>query len=100
MIKTRNCLEHHNGIVGGRDVDGDTGILTLSLPRMEVFFIHDGVETEQRFEKDTEILVKRLTTDKISFTIDEFKVIAFACWCFAQDLVSKLPQLPAAKPIA
>jgi hypothetical protein len=98
-----------HGIVGERDVDKDTGVLLLSLPRMKVFFMHDAVETElvagQSFEKDTEILMKRVTTetrykldDKNSFSLDEDKVIAFGCWCFAQDLVSKLPHLPAAKP--
>ncbi len=111
LNKTRNCLEHRHGVVGERDIDRDTGILTLSLPRMKVFFMCDGVETElaigQSFEKDTEILMKRVTTethyklgDKIAFSVDEFKTIGFGCWCFAQDLVSKLPQLPAAKPSA
>jgi hypothetical protein len=34
----------------------------------------------------------------MAITVDEFKRIAFACWFFVQDLVSKLPQDPAAKP--
>lgn len=48
--------------------------------------MHDGVETEltrgQRIDKDTEILMKRVTTEtryklgaKISFSVDEFKVL-------------------------
>jgi len=109
LNKTRNCLEHRHGIVGDRDVDKDTGVLVLALPRMKVFFVKDGVETEiaigQVFEKDTKIFMKRVTSEvsykvgeKISFTVDEFKTIAFACWMFVQDLVSKLPQVPATKP--
>jgi hypothetical protein len=105
LNKTRNCLEHRQGVVGQRDVDHNAGVLTLSLPRMKIFFMEDGTETElatgQVFEKDTEILVKRVTDqrtyklgDKISFSIDEFKAIGFACLLFAQDLGSKLPKLP------
>lgn len=108
LIKTRNCLEHRHGIIGDRDVEKDTGTLTLSLPRMKVLFLEDGAETElavgQQFGKDTEIFMKRVTTetrynlgDKITFSADEFKIIAFGCWCFVQDLVGKLPKLPSAK---
>jgi hypothetical protein len=110
LQKARNCLEHRNGIVGERDVDKNTDHLTLALPWMKIFYMKDGVETElaigDRFEKDTEILMspKRVTEldrfklgDRISFTPEKFERIAYACWLFAQELGSKLPQLPPAK---
>jgi hypothetical protein len=102
LNKTRNCLEHRNGVVGDPDVDKNTGTLDLALPRMKVFFEDDGKEIElakgQYFAKDTQVLMKRVTEntvykigEEINFTVEEFNRIAFACWMFASDLGKKLP---------
>jgi hypothetical protein len=102
LNKVRNCLEHRDGVVGAPDLQGSEALM-LSLPRMMIFYLKDGAEVElargDRFEKDTEVLVKRTikkshygSGDRISFTGDEFRDISMACWFFAQDLASKLPR--------
>jgi hypothetical protein len=107
LNKTRNCLEHRNGVVGDPDVDKSTRTLNLALPRMKVFFVQDREEIElargQYFERDTQILMKRVTEetvykigDEINFTVEEFNRIGFACWMFTNDLGSKLPVTSAA----
>jgi hypothetical protein len=46
LQKVRNCLEHRDGVVGGKDVDPDTKVLRLALPRLKLFYETDGKEIE------------------------------------------------------
>ncbi len=41
-----NCLEHHGGRVGTKDVDPVTGIHTLSFPRLQTFYKRGDEEVE------------------------------------------------------
>lgn len=110
--KVRNCLEHRAGTVGAEDVD-QTGHLTLTLPRLKMFYVNpagDEIELAAGVIIDThehtgmaEILMKRENRarpyalgEKITFDSAEFSEIAFACNMFASDLAAKLPTLPPA----
>ena len=112
--QVRNCLEHRAGTVGAVDVD-QTGHLTLSLPRLKMFYVNpagEEVELAPGVIIDThehtgmaEILMKRETKtrlyalgQKITFTSAEFSEIAFACHMFAGDLAAKLPVLTVTAP--
>ncbi|MGO4307983.1 hypothetical protein [Cupriavidus sp. RAF12] len=107
LQKVRNCLEHRGGIVGTQDADAD-GVLTLSLPRIRVFYIRGTEEVElvpgstvdPGDDRDNvEIYSQRVTRtrsyrvgERVTFTADEFHEISFACTLFLGDLVAKLPQ--------
>jgi hypothetical protein len=104
LQKIRNILEHRNGIVGVQDLDG-SDTLDLTMPRLGMFFVSDGKEKEvvqgQAFEAGTEIYLRRVARiksfrlgDQISIDPIEFNEIAFACILFAEDLGSKLPNVP------
>jgi len=114
--KVRNCLEHRAGTVSADDVD-QTLHLTLTLPRLKMFYVNpagEEVELAAGVVIDThehtgmaEILMKRETKarsyalgEKITFNSAEFSEIAFACSMFASDLAAKLPILPVAAPAA
>lgn len=106
----RNCLEHRGGIVGARDLDGETDTLTLSFPRMKMFYERDGEEVEleaghvidaQESELGGVQILGRMVTrsksyalgDRVEITSRDFNEIAMACHVFAGDLAGKLPTL-------
>ena len=112
----RNCLEHRHGVVGPKDIDPDTGRLSLEIPRLKVFYLRGGEEVEiavgevidthevDKPEDPNEgvpIFLRRVTRSReydlgepIIITPPEFYEIAMACHMFANDLASKLPLLP------
>lgn len=108
LQRVRNCLEHRGGIVGQQDAD-ENGNLTLTMPRIKVFYMRAGEEVELAIgaqvdpgddRKEVVLLSKRETRarvyvigERITFTADEFQEIAFACVLFISDLVTKLPKL-------
>ena len=107
LQKVRNCLEHRGGVVGTQDADAN-GVLTLSLPRIKVFYMRGPEEVELEpgaildpgdGSKEVQLYSQRVTRtrayrvgERITFTADEFQEIAFACTLFLTDLVSKLPK--------
>lgn len=107
LQKVRNCLEHRGGIVGSQDADAN-GVLTLSMPRIKLFYERLGteVELEPGCTVDSgdggaavQIYSQRVTRtrdyrvgERIAFTADEFQEISFACALFIGDLVAKLPK--------
>ncbi|WP_053240021.1 hypothetical protein [Pleomorphomonas koreensis] len=120
LQKARNCLEHRGGRVGARDVD-DTGTMTLSFPRLRMFYrrgdaeiellpgeVIDTRESDTPFGKgeDVPIYIHRVTRSR-TYALDEpvvilasdFFEIAMACHLFASDVAAKLPILPAAQPL-
>lgn len=46
LQRARNCLEHRGGRVGARDVDPATGTMTLSFPRLRMFYRRGDEEIE------------------------------------------------------
>lgn len=106
LQSVRNCLEHRSGIVGASDVD-ETGVLTLSIPRLKCFYRRGDEEIEIAAghvidpgdERDeVEVFMRRETRhrtyqrgERVTFTADELYEIAFACNLFASDLAAKLP---------
>lgn len=116
LQKVRNCLEHRGGRVGPRDLDAN-GVMTLSFPRIAMFYYRGTLEVELKVGEviDTHdpanqfatgqeipIYVKRVTrsrtyalNDPVIITASDFYEIAMACHMFAADVASKLPTLPA-----
>lgn len=110
MQRVRNCLEHREGVVRRRDLDAGTSTLTLSFPRLKVFYMRGEEEVElardervdaQDGQPDVQILariVPRSKTyalgDRVTFTTDEFTEIARACSFFGRELAEKLPSAP------
>jgi hypothetical protein len=114
LQKVRNCLEHRGGRVGPRDVD-DSGSLTLSFPRMRVFYLRGDTEVEMAIgeavdtfdpanpfgtEEEVEIFMNRVTRSRtyalnepVVISVSDFYEIAMACHMFAGDVSSKLPTL-------
>lgn len=106
LQKVRNCLEHRAGVVRRQDIDA-AGTLTLTFPRMKVFYMRGSEEVEiQKHERvdacDGEPavqllgrLVPRSRTyrlgERITFTASEFSEIAMACSYFGNELANKLP---------
>ena len=106
LQKVRNCLEHRAGIVGPKDAEN--GSLLLTFPRIAVF-ISDG-EQERELPRDAPfhdqpiaagrvISFRRATYERryrlgerVIFTPTDFQEIALACHLFAADLAAKLPQ--------
>lgn len=116
LQKVRNCLEHRAGIVGEVDLN-EPGKLTLILPRLKMFYMHQDQEVElevgaiidthehEGLAKGAEILLKHDVRTRsydlgqqVAFDSKEFSEIAFACHLFAADIGSKLPTLAAAEP--
>jgi hypothetical protein len=110
--KARNCLEHRGGIVGKQDInDENETILTLSFPRMKLFYMRGDEEIEvapnepvnaQDGEAYVDILGRYVTRSKtygigerIKFTPAEFSEIAMSCSFFGTELAGKLPILAA-----
>jgi hypothetical protein len=117
LQKARNCLEHRRGSVGSRDVNASTNTLTLSFPRLRMFYKRGNEEVEvtpgeaidthcddNPFGGDEEvpIYMNRVTRSRIYelgesvvISSSDFVEIAMACQLFANDLLAKLPTLPA-----
>jgi len=111
--KVRNCLEHRAGCVLPKDVDPTSGLLTLHFPRLKAFYKRGSEEIEiaggeqidpgpngAHSEGGVPILVKRVMRSReycvgenVEITLQHFAEIAMACHLFADDLMSKLPQL-------
>lgn len=102
----RNCLEHREGIVRERDVDPATGALHLRWPRLRLFYDDEGRRIElgrgSQVEKDTALMADIVVEERefklgerVIFKADEFHDIGFGCLTIANDLVQRLPQLPA-----
>ncbi len=114
LQKTRNCLEHRNGIVGMADVSAQERVLSLRFPRLKAFYTRAGHEVEvgpgaiidtgdERAE--VEIFIKRETYerhfalgDHVRLSSAEFIEVAMATCLIADDLVSKLPVTSAPAP--
>lgn len=113
LQKVRNCLEHRGGVVGKRDVDLSTGLLTLSFPRMKFFYVRGGEEIEIEIGKaidthsnenpfgkeEVTIMMRRVARSKMyrlgeNVLIEpiDFFEIALACHLFASDVATKLPR--------
>ena len=108
--KARNCFEHRGGIVGPQDCDDQDTALTLSFPRLKVFYCRQGEEVEIRPNEPVdaqdgqaevqllgriELRSKRYRQgERITLTARDFGEIAMACHYFASDLARKLPTLP------
>jgi hypothetical protein len=104
LQQVRNCLEHRDGIVRERDVDPQTKVLCLALPRVKLFYEDAGQEIEwvKGFvaEKEIEMRAKVVVAERefklgerVTFNAAEFHDIGFGCYAIASDLVSKLPKI-------
>ncbi|MBL8659086.1 MAG: hypothetical protein JNM75_04940 [Rhodospirillales bacterium] len=106
LQRVRNCLEHRGGRVSNRDVDSGTGIMTLSFPRLRLFFRRGEEEVEvtknsDKFCGESEgitVFLNRVTRSReyaldepVVISADDFAEIAMACFMFASDIASKLP---------
>lgn len=116
LQKARNCLEHRGGRVGSRDVDAETGTMTLSFPRLRTFYhrgdeeielapgeVIDTHKPDNPFEKGegVQIYMNRVTRSReyalgepVVIAASDFYEIAMACQLFASDVAAKLPILP------
>lgn len=114
--RVRNCLEHRDGMVRKQDLDDIGNMLTLSFPRLKLFYMREREEIElaegervddQRGEPSVQILGRLVTRtktyclgDRVMFTGSEFTEIAMACCFFGQQLAASLPGLPNETPQA
>jgi hypothetical protein len=103
----RNCLEHRGGIIGNSETKG-AAEFTLSVPRLKVFYQRGNEEVElvvgERVDAGddrpgVDILMKIETRkrtvplgDRLTFTLQEFNEIAFACNHLGQQLANGLPK--------
>jgi hypothetical protein len=116
LQKVRNCLEHRGGRVSDKDVDAATGAMTLSFPRLKMFYYRGEEEIEVApgevidthspdnpfgKGKDVQILIRRATryrtyaiNEPVVITTSDFYEIAMACHLFAGDVAAKLPTAP------
>ncbi|WP_143761356.1 hypothetical protein [Sphingobium chlorophenolicum] len=112
LQKVRNCLEHRGGCVGVRDIDA-SGSLTLSFPRLRIFYRRGDTEVEvapgevidtheindpAHVGKEVPIYISRVTrvrtyalSEPVIISASDFYEIAMACHFFASDLTGKLP---------
>ncbi len=111
----RNCLEHRGGRVGERDIDPDTETLTLSFPRLKLFYLRGDDEVElvpgeaidthdpenEALGEGVPILMKRVTASReyklneaVQIGEREFFEIAMACHFLASEIAQKLPGQP------
>lgn len=116
LQKVRNCLEHRGGRVGPPDVDAATGTMTLSFPRLRMFYrrgeeeiewspgeVIDTRSPDNPFGKGegVPLYMNRVTRSReyglgepVVITASDFYEIAMACQLFASDVAAKLPTLP------
>ncbi len=105
--KVRNCLEHRHGVVRQPDInDQANNALVMTWRRSKIFYEKDGREIEvttgsivegpatvkHRFENARKVF--RLGK-RVQLSVDEFNQVMFTCNVLGQDIVSKLPDLPA-----
>lgn len=104
LQKTRNCLEHRNGVVAASDVDKKTQTLRLYLPQLKLFREEYGEEVEigkgTFLEQGTVVGIKHIikerefkVSERIVFKAEEFHDIGYGCWAFTNDLKRKLPKI-------
>ncbi|WP_283535333.1 hypothetical protein [Methylorubrum extorquens] len=107
LQRARNCLEHRRGIVGEQDIDPNTLAMTLSFPRLKMYYMRGDQEIEiapgEVIDTGNEMLeapilvrqAERLRTydlgERIILTAADFNEIAMACHMLADDLLQKLP---------
>lgn len=119
LQKARNCLEHRGGRVGPKDVDPATNTLTLSFPRLMMYYMRGEEEVEMVpgevidthaddnpfGREEVDVHIRRVTRSR-EYALNEpliiskrdFFEIALACQMFATDLAVKLPVAPPAQP--
>jgi hypothetical protein len=89
-----------------RDVNVATRVLHLRLPRLRLFYDDQGRRIElgpgSELEKDTAMMPQIVVEERefklgerVTFKAEEFHDIGFGCLVIAQDLVDRLPTLPA-----
>ena len=109
--RVRNCLEHRGGIVRKQDLDDQAAALTLSFPRLKVFYRRGSEEIElARDERvddgghgpEVQILGRIVTRsrtyrlgERVTFTANEFSETAMACSFFGEQLARGLPVISA-----
>ena len=115
LQKARNCLEHRGGRVAERDVDLATNTLTLTFPRLRMFYKRGDEEIELApgevidthapdnpfgMDEEVPIYMNRVTRSReyalgepVVITASDFFEIAMACQLFASDVAAKLPTL-------
>jgi hypothetical protein len=107
LQRARNCLEHRNGIIGAEDTYGGDRF-NFSVPRVKLFYMRDGTEVEIEKghvvnpgdgQSHAQVLMKLeerkrsvALGERLTFALDEFNEIAFACHYLGQQLSSKLPK--------
>lgn len=116
LQKARNCLEHRGGRVAERDVDPQSNALTLSFPRLRMFYrrgdeeielaageVIDTHSADNPFGKDEDVplYMNRVTRSRdyalgesVVISEGDFAEIAMACHLFAGDVAAKLPKIP------
>jgi hypothetical protein len=103
----RNCLEHRGGVVSKIETKNKDK-MTLSFPRIKIFYMRGNAEVEiekghivepgdDRAEVDilTKLEARKRSVavgEQLAFTLTEFNEIAFACHFLGQQLSSKLPR--------
>jgi len=122
LQRARNCLEHRGGRVGPKDIDTSTGMMTLSFPRLRIFYLRGSEEIEvipgevidtqapdnplRDEDGMVNIFMNRVTRSRdyslgepLIITASDFFEIAMACNMFAADIAAKLPTLaPISEP--
>jgi hypothetical protein len=94
-----------------QDLDDQAAALTLSFPRLKVFYMRGNEEIELArdervddgtHEPEVQILGRIVTRSRtyqlgkrVTFTANEFSEIAMACSFFAKQLASRLPVISA-----
>ena len=94
-----------------QDLDDQAAALTLSFPRLKVFYMRGNEEIELArdervddgtHEPEVQILGRIGTRsrtyqlgERVTFTANEFSEIAMACSFFAKQLASRLPVISA-----
>jgi hypothetical protein len=88
MQKVRNCLEHRAGVVRKQDLDEDGAALTLSFPRLKVFYMRGDKEIElardervdARDGQPTVQVLCRTVTRSRAFQLGERVMLALELW--------------------
>ena len=108
LNNARNCLEHRKGVVSIDDFDPDTESLSISYPRVKIFYNDGARDVEFEFPHHmpdapdgttfaammqiVERVIVYKIGDRISFDAHDFTEIAFAVGLFVNDLAVKISQ--------
>jgi hypothetical protein len=105
--KTRNCLEHRDGIVQSDDVnDAENNSLTMSWRYMSIVVGSDEsgwsqIKFGDAVQGPAQIGVLAVEASKsfavgerIDVSAAEFNAIAFTCQSFVEEIIANLPLLP------